>query len=57
MKLQKLSTLTTFTVLLNMLNVHGMEPNYDAIIAIQQAEEHNRTHPLLCFPLEFCNIR
>ncbi len=52
MKLQKLSILTTFLVLIIALSAHGMEPNYDAVIAIQQAEEHNRTHPLLCFPLE-----
>lgn len=40
MKLQKLSTLTTFIVLINVLSAHGMEPN------------NNDMHPLLSLPLE-----
>ncbi len=40
MKLQKLCTLTTFIVLINVLSVHGMEPN------------NNDMHPLLSLPLE-----
>ena len=39
MKLQKLSILTTFLVLIIALSAHGMEPN------------NNDMHPLLCLPL------
>lgn len=52
MKLQKLYALTTFIVLISTLFVYGMEQNYDAIVAIQQAKEYNDRHPLLCLPLE-----
>lgn len=52
MKLQKLYALTTFIVLMRMLSANGMEPNYDAVIAMQQAEQYNCTHLLLCLPQE-----
>ncbi len=51
MKIQRYNTLTLFIFLINTVFVFGMEQNNYATLA-QKAEAYNRTHLLLCLPLE-----
>ncbi len=47
----KLQICTLFIFLISMVSVYGMEQNNYAELALQ-AKIYNRTHPLLCLPLE-----